>query len=288
MKAIITGGSGFIGSHLVRELQAQGHEVKVIDIKLDPKLDVRDLGTLKREFAGFDIVFHLAALPSVPYSIEHPEETHETNLTGTLNVLIAARDTSVKRVVFSSSAAIYGDQEVLPVKEDAEKKPMSPYALQKLESEEYLKLFSRVYNLETVSLRYFNVYGEGQDPSDPYASAIPKFLKLKQGGKPLTIIGDGEQTRDFVHVSDVVSANIAAAASEKVGKGESINIATGTSVSVNKVASIIGGPSEHLPPRLEIKDSLADITLAKSLLGWEPKVGAEEGIRALLQVSISV
>jgi len=282
MKAIVTGGAGFIGAHLVRALAEAGHEVKVIDIKLDPKLDVRDIEALKREFAGFDAVFHLAALPSVPYSIDHPEETHETNLTGTLNVLVAARDRGVKRVVFSSSAAVYGDQEVLPVREDVEKNPKSPYAMQKLASEMYLKHFADAHGVETVSLRYFNVYGEGQDPSGPYASVIPRFLEMKKEHKPLTIIGDGSQTRDFVHVSDVVSANIAAVTSEKVGRGESINVATGTSVSINKIAELMGGPTEHLPPRLEIKDSVADTNLAQELLGWRPKVMLEDGIRALL------
>jgi UDP-glucose 4-epimerase len=282
MKAIVTGGAGFIGSHLAQVLKDAGHEVKIIDIKPDPRLDVRDLDALKREFAGFDAVFHLAALPSVPYSIEHPEETHETNLTGTLNVLLAARDAGVRRVIFSSSAAVYGDQEILPIKEASDKKPISPYALQKLESEEYLRLFSRIYGLETVSLRYFNVYGPGQDPSGPYASAIPKFIKMRQEGKPLTIMGDGEQTRDFVHVSDIAAANLAAATSERVGQGESINIATGKSVSIHEIAELIGGPVEHQPPRLEIKDSLADISLAEELLGWKPERGLEEGIRALL------
>ncbi|MDB5194618.1 MAG: UDP-glucose 4-epimerase [Parcubacteria group bacterium] len=287
-KVIVTGGAGFIGTHLVKALQALGHEIVVVDIKIDPNDDVRDPAVLQKLFKGAEYVFHLAALVSVPYSIEHPLETNATNLTGTLNVLIAARDAGVKRVIFSSSAAVYGDQDVLPVKETAELRPMSPYALEKFESEMYLKLFSEIYGLETVSLRYFNIYGEGQDPNGPYASAIPKFLKAKKEGKPLTIVGDGSQTRDFVHVSDVVSANIAAMMSTNGGKGEAINIATGRKVSMRQVAELIlsreanEGSIEHLPARFEIKDSVADISKAKELLDWEPKVAFEEGIQRLL------
>lgn len=282
-KILVTGGAGFIGSHLVKSLKDLGHDVEVFDIALDPKQDVRDRSAIALACAGKEFVFHMAALPSVPYSIEHPVETNATNLIGTLNTLVGARDAQVKRVIFSSSAAIYGDQEVLPVREDAQKFPKSPYALDKLESEMYLKLFADIYNLETVSLRYFNVYGEGQNPSGPYASAIPIFLKQKKEGKPLTIVGDGAQTRDFVHVSDVVEANISAMQSSNVGKGESVNIASGRSVSVNKVAELIGGLITNLPPRLEIKDSLADITLARALLNWEPKVSLETGLQELLK-----
>lgn len=281
-KVIVTGGSGFIGGHIVRRLLEQGIEVVNIDIKLDPKLDVRDVDLLREKFVGADTVFHLAALPSVPYSIEHPLDTNETNLTGTLNVLVAARDARVKRVIFSSSAAVYGQQDVLPVQEDAPKRPMSPYAMQKLSSEEYLELFSRIYEVETVSLRYFNVFGEGQNPDGPYASAIPKFLKMRSEGEPLTIFGNGEQTRDFVHVSDVVAANIAAATSQKVGRGESINIASGSEATINEIARLIGGEVNYLPPRLEIKNSVASIDKARHLLDWEPRVVLEEGIKELL------
>ncbi len=281
-KIIVTGGAGFIGTHLVKALRALGYDVLVVDIALDPKLDVRDPKALSESFAGASTVFHLAALISVPYSIEHPKETSETNLEGTLNVLIAARDAGVKRVIFSSSAAVYGEQEKLPVEEDAMPAPMSPYALQKLASEEYLKLFSNIYNLETVSLRYFNIYGNGQNPDGPYASVIPKFIKAKKEGKPLSIIGDGSQTRDFVHVSDVVAANISAMTSDKVGKGESINIATGKAVTIKHIVDIIGGEVVNIPPRIEIKDSVADIGKAKELLNWEPKVSLEEGIKTLI------
>lgn len=283
MKIVVTGGAGFIGSHLVRGLQALGHEVEVFDIALDPKRDVRDIEAVREALKGVDYVFHLAAIPSVPYSIEYPEETNLTNLDGTLNVLIAARDAGVKRVMFASSAAIYGDQEILPVKESAEKRPKSPYALQKLLSERYLKLFSDIYNLETVSLRYFNVYGPGQKHTGPYASVVPIFLNQKKEGRPISIVGTGEQTRDLVHVSDVVAANLAAMTSSNVGGGESINISSGKSISINEVADIFGGPRENIPPRLEIKDSLADISLAKKLIDWVPKIDIKTGLEQLLK-----
>jgi UDP-glucose 4-epimerase len=281
-KVIVTGGAGFIGGHLATSLKENGYEVKVVDLLLGEDHDIRNLENLKNHFGGADYLFHMAALTSVPYSIAHPEETNSTNLTGTVNVLIAARDAGIKRVIFSSSAAVYGDQEIVPITESAPASPKSPYALQKLESEMYLRLFSEIYQLETVSLRYFNVYGKGQDPYGPYASVIPKFLEQKGFGKPLTIVGDGTQTRDFVHVSDVVRANIQALESSNVGKGEVMNIASGRSVSVVDVANLIGGPVEHVPPRLEIRNSLGDISLAKTLLDWQPSIKFEEGIEGLL------
>lgn len=282
-KVIITGGAGFIGAHLAEEIKRLGYEVEIVDIAIDPKRDVRKLEALRPIFKGAKYIFHLAALPSVSYSIEHPAETNETNLTGTLNVLIAAKETGVKRVIFSSSAAVYGDQEQLPVKENVVLWPKSPYAIQKLASELYLKHFADIKSLETVSLRYFNVYGEGQNAHGPYASAIPIFIEQKKGDKSLTIVDDGKQTRDFVNIKDVVTANILAMESQKVGGGESINIASGEAVSINEIAKIIGGKVEHLPPRLEIKNSLADISLAKKLLNWEPKVKLADGLRELLK-----
>jgi len=282
-KILVTGGAGFIGSHLVRALRALGHDVEILDIVHDPRNDIRNLEWIRSKFDGIQYVFHLAALTSVQLSIEQPVETNLTNLGGTLNVLIAAKNAEVRRIIFSSSAAVYGEQERLPVHEDAKTYPMSPYAIQKFGSEEYLKLFSKIYNLETVSLRYFNVYGSGQNPSGPYASVIPKFIEQRKHKKPLTIIGDGLSTRDFVNVSDVVSANILAMESNKVGKGEVVNIASGMSTSANQVAELIGGPIEHLPQRLEIKDSVADISLASKLLDWSPKVGLESGIKELLK-----
>lgn len=282
-KVIVTGGAGFVGSHLVKALKEKGHQVEVIDIALDKGLDVRDIDAIRPLFAQVDYVFHLAALVSVPYSIEHPAETNETNLVGTVNVLTLAKEAGVKKVVFSSSCAVYGDSDKLPTSESGATNPMSPYALQKLMSEEYMRLFSDIYDLPTVSLRYFNVYGAGQDPNGPYAAAIARFLSQKKAGEAMTLVGDGSQTRDFVHVDDVVRANILAAESDKVGKGETINIGSGQGVSIRHITEVIGGEVTHLPPRLEIRDSLADISLAKELLGWAPEVRFDEGLSALLK-----
>lgn len=282
-KIIVTGGAGFIGSHLIKALKSLGHKVEIIDLAYDPKTDIRNLEWIKPLFIGAEYVFHLAAVPSVQFSLEYPNGTDLVNLNGTVNVLISAKEAGVKRVIFSSSAAVYGNQEKLPVNEEASVYPMSPYALQKFGSEEYLKLFARISNLETVSLRYFNIYGEGQDASGDYASVIPKFIEKRKLGEPLPIIGDGLNTRDFVNVSDVVSANILAMESKKVGKGEVINIASGVPTSVKRIAELVGGSIEHLPSRIEIKDSVADISLAKNILNWEPEVTIEEGIKKLLK-----
>jgi nucleoside-diphosphate-sugar epimerase len=218
---------------------------------------------------------------TVQLSIEQPRETHEANVTGTLNVLIAAKEGGVKRLVFAASSSAYGDQPKLPLVENMPAMPKSPYGLHKYVGEYYCKVWSEVYGLETVSLRYFNVYGPRLDPRGAYALVIGKFLQLRKDGKPLTITGDGKQTRDFTHVYDVARANVLAATSEKVGKGEVINIGAHSSYSINDVAKLIGGPVEHIPARLEPHDTLADITKAKKLLGWEPKVTFEQGIEEL-------
>ena len=260
-KVLVTGGAGFIGSYVVRELLKQGYEVSVLDNLSAGKkenipaevtfynLDIRNLADIKPVFVGMTYVFHLAAIPSVQYSIENPLETNAVNVDGTLNVLIAAKDAGVKRVIYSASCAAYGDAESLPVTEAESIKPKSPYALQKYIGELYLKSFADLYAIETVSLRYFNVYGFGQSSTGAYASVIAKFLSLKMQNQALTIFGDGNQTRDFVHVSDVARANVAAAVSEKVGKGESINIGTGKKSSVKEIAKIIGGEITYLPAR---------------------------------------
>ncbi len=293
-KVVVTGGAGFIGSHLVNALIKAGFEVFIIDNLSSGKkenlnseakffnLDIRNLEDIKPVVQGAKYVFHLAAIPSVQYSIENPKETHEINVAGTLNVLLSAKEAKVKRVILSSSCAIYGDVNKLPTDENCEIKPKSPYALHKYIGEQYCKLFIQLYGVETVCLRYFNVYGKGQSSTGAYASVIAKFLDLRKQNKKLTIVGDGNQTRDFINVADVAQANILAAKSERVGKGESINIGSGKKYSVKEIAKIIGGEIEFLPPRIEIKDSLADITLAKFLLNWEPKVDFEEGIKELL------
>ena len=295
MKILVTGGAGFIGSNLVDKLIDEGCKVFVID-KLSTgkkenlnkkaifyKADICHLDKILPLFKGIDYVFHLAANPRVIFSVENPIESHKVNVDGTLNVLYASYKNRVKRLIFASSAAVYGDIKELPLKENMTPKPISPYGLHKLIGENYCKLFSNLYNLETVCLRYFNVYGPRMDPNGPYALVISKFLKLKKENKPLTIYGDGKQTRDFIYVDDVVKANILAMKSKKVGKGEVINICSGKSYSINYIAKLIGGKKIYLPARKgEMKHTLGDNSLAKRLLGWKPKISLEEGIEKLL------
>ncbi|HEY4501557.1 MAG TPA: NAD-dependent epimerase/dehydratase family protein [Candidatus Paceibacterota bacterium] len=278
-KAVVTGGAGFIGTHIVQALKDKGFEVVIVDIKTGG--DIRKPADLAAAFAGADYIFHTAALPRVQYSIEQPLETHDTNITGTLNVLVAARDAGVKKVVYSASSSAYGDQSTMPLVESMSPNPLSPYGLQKHVGELYCKIFSEVYGLPAVSLRYFNVYGPGFDPEGAYALVIGKFLKQRSEGAPMTITGDGTQTRDFTHVRDVVRANLLAAESDKVGCGEVINIGAGNNFSVNRIAELIGGPVEHIEPRLEPRDSLADNRKAKELLGWQPTIRLEDGIAEL-------
>lgn len=291
MKVLVTGGAGFIGSHLVDRLIEEGYKVIVIDNlsggkkeNLNPKAvfhkaDICNLEKILPLFKGVDYVFHLAANPRVIFSVEKPIETHKVNIDGTLNVLYASYKNKVKRVIFASSSAVYGSIKKLPLKENMIPNPISPYGLHKLVDEYYCKLFSSLYNLETVSLRYFNVYGPRMDPEGPYALVIGRFLKLKKEGKPLTIYGDGKQTRDFVFVDDVVEANILAMKSKKVGKGEVINICYGKNYSINYVAKLIGGKKVYLPKRKgEMRHTLGDNSLARKLLSWKPKFSLEEGI----------
>lgn len=292
-KIIVTGGAGFIGSHLVERLVTIGYEVHVVDNLVAGKrehvhseatlhvVDIRDKEKLDPIFAGADTVFHLAALPSVPYSIENPIETHEVNTLGTLNIIMSARDAGVRRIVYSSSSAVYGNQEKLPVNENALCKPVSPYGLQKLESEHYLRLANELYGIETVSLRYFNLYGPRQNAEGPYASVVARFIDQCAGGELLTVVGEGKQTRDFVHVDDVVEANITAMSATRVGKGEVVNIGGGKSYSVLDVAILVGGEIVYLPPRVEIMDSVAEINRAQELLGWGPTKSFSEGIISL-------
>lgn len=302
-KVVVTGGAGFIGGHLTDALIEKGFAVHVIDNlsglpervrsqsggkkehvnakAIFHQKDIRDLSEIKPIIHGAKFVFHLAALPRVAYSIQNPAETNEVNVGGTVNVLIAAKEGAVSRVVYSASSSAYGDQPTLPLREDMVVSPKSPYGLQKYIGEQYARVWSEVYGLQTVSLRYFNVYGPRLDPDGAYALAIGKFLKQRKEGKPLTICGDGTQTRDFTHVRDVVRANLLAAESDKVGKGEVINIGAGRNFSVNDLAKLIGGPVTHIAPRLEPHDTLADNSLAKKLLGWMPEVSLEEGIAEL-------
>ena len=288
-KIIVTGGAGFIGSHLVDKL-VENHQVIVIDNlfsgkeeNINPKaefhnLDITDFDSIKPLFENVDYVFHLAAIPRVPFSVEDPISTSKTNILGTVNVFKAAADNNVKRVVFASSSSVYGDQPKQPLKEDMKPNAISPYALQKLVGEQFAKLFTDLYKLPVVCLRYFNVFGPRLDPESEYSLVIGKFLKQKSDGKPLTIFGDGEQTRGFSYVLDVVEANIKAMESDLKG-GEIINISSGDSYSVNYLAKWIGGEIVYLPKRTgDILHTQADVSLAKELLGWEPKVDFNKGL----------
>ena len=289
--AVVTGGAGFIGSHLVEALLAKGYVVSVVDSLVAGKrenvprgaelhvVDIRDTKTLPSLFARADVVFHLAALPRVQYSIEHPVETHEVNVTGTVNVLATVGKGT--RVILASSAAVYGDLEAPILSENLPVISVSPYGLHKYVSERYLALANSLYGTETVSLRFFNVYGPRLDPEGPYALVIGRFLKLCKEGKPLTIVGDGTHTRDYIHTCDIVTALITAGEATTIGKGEVINIGTGRGTSINELADAFGGPREYLPPRIEPKTSCADISCAKKLLSWEPTISIEDGIAEL-------
>jgi len=293
-KVVVTGGAGFIGSNLVEALVARGDEVHVVDNLIAGKrervharavfhhVDILEQDKLVPIMRDAGVVFHTAARPRVQFSIAYPLEAHEVNVTGTLHVLLAAREAGVRRIVYSASSSAYGDQETMPLVETMPAHPLSPYGLQKHVGELYMRVCSVVYGIETVSLRYFSVYGKNQDPEGPYALVLGKFLKQRAEGVPLTITGDGEQTRDFTSVRDVVRANLLASESAKVGRGEVINVGAGNDCSINKLAAIIGGPVEHVPARLEPRRTLADTTRARELLGWVPEVSLEEGVRELL------
>ena len=290
MKTIVTGGAGFIGSHLVDKLVELGHEVIVIDDlssgkeeNINPKAKfvkcdiTSDWGLSERP----DYIFHLAAIPRVPFSVANPMITHSVNVDGTLNVLECARAAKVTKVIFASSSSVYGDQK-LPLKETMRRKPKSPYALHKSIGEQYMSLYDELYGLPTVSLRFFNVYGKRCDPDSEYSLVIGKFIKAKNEGKPMTIYGDGEQTRDFTHVLDVVNGLIDSM--QKPIHNEIINLCNGNNISINKIAELIGGEKEYAPPRIgDVKDTLGDNKKAKKLLEWVPKVSIEEGLKDLME-----
>ena len=298
-RAVVTGGAGFIGSHIADELVARGYQVAIIDdLSTGNKENIAallkqsnvefiegsivDLSLLNKLVRGVDYVFHLAAIASVPRSVKNPQASHEVNITGTLNVLLAARDTSVKKVIYASSCAVYGDTPTLPIKEEMLPNPQSPYAATKLAGEYYCQVFHQVYGLPTVCLRYFNVYGPRQDPDSQYAAVIPKFIRRVIDDKPPIIFGDGEQTRDFTFIIDVVEANILAAESEATGV---FNIGRGQSISITRLAELIIELTGiilkcvHEEPRPgDIIHSLADISRARSF-GYEPRYNLEEGLR---------
>ena len=303
-KYIVTGGAGFIGSNIVKELVRKGHKVKVIDnlstgkIKnlkdVDRKIkfvkgNICNLQVLQKEFRGFDYVLHQAALVSVPRSIANPIRTNRNNIDGTLNVLAAARDQKIKRVVYASSSSVYGDIETEFKTEGATGKLLSPYALTKFAGEVYCQMFYKIYGLETIILRYFNVFGPNQDPNSQYAAVIPKFIKLMIAGKRPTIYGDGNQSRDFTFVNNNVLANILAAKTSK-GAGEIFNIACGESFSLNQLVQLINQELKtNIKPIYtknqpgDIKHSKANIKKAKKTIGFQPKVYFNKGLRETIQ-----
>ena len=292
-KAVVTGGMGFIGSHIIDALIERGFEVHSIDNlaagKRDDRVnakatyhevDIRNYDEIAPIVKDADYVFHEAALPRVQYSIENPIETFEVNVNGLVSVLKAAHDGGIKKVVVASSGSVYGDQDVMPLVESMESQPKSPYGLQKRIGELTCKVWSEVYGLPTISLRYFNVYGSRMDPEGAYALAIAKFIKQRKEGKPMTIWGDGTHSRDFTHVRDVVKANLLAAESS-IGGGEIFNIGAGKNRTVNELAALIGGPTVTEPERLEPAHALADNSKVRTMLKWEPTITLEEGIAEL-------
>jgi len=286
MKYIVVGGAGFIGSNLVDNLIKKGHEVSVIDnfstgkkANINPKaivfeIDMSDIASSEKLISimrNADTVFLLAAKARVQPSIQKPIEYEMNNTIGVLNILKCAADAKVKRLVYSASSSAYGDSKTMPLVETMPINPLSPYGAQKYYGEVICKVFSHVYGIETVCLRYFNVYGERQNLDGAYALVIGIFASQLLSGQPMTIRGDGEQRRDFTYVGDVVNANILASKSKNVGKGEVINIGNGDNRSINQIADMMGREKIYIDPVIEPKETLADNTLAKKLLGWEPK-----------------
>jgi nucleoside-diphosphate-sugar epimerase len=301
---LVTGGAGFIGSHIVEELIKRGIRVRVIDNlstgrreKLQHLMneiefvegDIRDIPVVNRVMKGVHVVLHQAAIASVPQSIQDPKETTESNLNGTLHLLMAARDVGVRRVVYASSCAVYGDVPILPKVEDALPAPLSPYAAAKLAGEYYCRVFYQVYGLKTVCLRYFNVFGPRQDPHSLYAAVIPKFITLAVANKSLIVYGDGKQSRDFSFIEDVVQANLLACETDEA-VGEIFNIGSGKKTSINQLVEELrkifkadlrmayGEPSPG-----DVKHSVASIEKAKRLLGYEPAVAFRDGLRRTME-----
>jgi len=293
MKYVVTGGAGFIGSNLVDLLIEENHEVIVIDNFSSGKkencnekaqyfeLDISDHSNfeeLKRILLGSAGVFHLAALPRVQESIDNPLHFEKNNTLSTINILKACADSNVKRLVYSASSSAYGNTIKLPSKEEDPIDPISPYAMQKYYGEVACRMFANVYGIETVSLRYFNVYGERQSLEGAYALVMCVFARQRLNNEPMTIRGDGEQRRDFTHVKDIAKANLLAMISEKVGAGEVINIGNSDNRSVNQIAAMIGGPTVKVDPVVEPRETLADNSKAKNLLGWSPSIIIEEWV----------
>jgi UDP-glucose 4-epimerase len=309
-RVLVTGGAGFIGSNLVQALVERGDAVRVLDnfstgsrgnlagLERDVEVVEGELRSYERVHAatrGVELVFHQGALPSVPRSVQDPLTTGAVNVEGTLNVLLAARDEGIRRVVFASSSSVYGNSGALPRVETAKPEPISPYAVSKLAAERYCVSFSQVYGLETVCLRYFNVFGPRQDPSSQYSAVVPRFITAIAAGRPVPVYGDGKQSRDFTSVVDVVEANLLAGEAENVS-GEVLNVATGRSATVDALAGTVGSvlgrevQREYQPARTgDVRDSWADVTAARERLGYVPRLSLEEGLRlaaeALLEAS---
>jgi len=299
---LVTGGAGFIGSHLVEEILRRGHRVRIVDnlatgtrrnVEVNPgaeflQADLAEEGVAVRAAAGMDYVLHQAAIPSVPRSVKDPITSHRANLDATVATLVAARDAGVKRLVFAGSSSEYGDTPTLPKHEEMPANPLSPYALQKNAGVKYCQMFTSLYGFETVAIRYFNVFGPRQDPSSPYSGVISLFATALLAGKRPTIYGDGEQTRDFTYVANVVDGVLRATEAPGAA-GEVINVATGTRISLNQLLEvmnrIVGTNLKALyadPRKGDVRDSQADITKAKALLGYAPTIGLEEGLKRTL------
>jgi UDP-glucose 4-epimerase len=299
---LVTGGAGFIGSHLTEELVRRGHRVRVVDSLITGKRrnlehiaaveflegDLAQIDTARRAVEGIDYVLHQAAIPSVPRSVKDPIASNEANITASLNILVAARDAGVKRLVYAGSSSAYGDTPTLPKREDMPTSPLSPYALQKLVGEQYCRMFTRLYGFETVTIRYFNVFGPRQDPGSPYSGVISLFSTAILEGRQPIIYGDGEQTRDFTYVANVVDGVLRACDAPGVA-GEMMNVATGGRISLNELLRVMNRicgtdiRAVYKEPRAgDVRDSQADISRARKLLGYAPIVSFEDGLRRTL------
>jgi len=305
-KVLVTGGAGFIGSNLTEALLKAGHQVRALDNLSTGKRenlvfegaypflemiegDLCDLITCQKAVEGIEYVFHQAALPSVQRSVEDPMSSNQVNVGGTLNILMAARDAGVRRVIYAASSSAYGDTPTLPKEEEMVPNPLSPYALQKFIGEQYCRLFFQLYGLETISLRYFNIFGPKQDPDSIYSAVIPRFIDALISGRAPVIFGDGEQSRDFTYIDNVVHANLLAMNAERI-QGEAVNVACGRRVSLNQLLKILQDIiGSHIPPlyeeprKGEPRHSLADIKKGKAILNYDPRVGIEEGLRRTVE-----